>query len=192
MRSWRLNLFLALALGFSLALHWLVGVNVHKPNWEYAPAMAHSARLDSFAATPLLPSGAVLQPPLPGTIPRGRKPLPYGPGPEEAARAGRELSNPVAVSDPRLPKRGARLWRAFCSPCHGEGGLGDGPVALRGFPPPPSLHLDHAKGLPDGQVFHIVSLGQGNMPGYASLIDVEDRWLLVSYVRLLQGSSPKP
>lgn len=184
------NLLLAVALAFSLLLHWLVRVDVHRPNLEFAPDMARSPRLDAFAPTSLLPGGAVLQPPVEGTVPRGFRPLPYGPGPEEAARAGRELHNPLQPSEDVLVARGARLWAGFCRPCHGDGGNGDGPVAQRGYPPPPSLNLEHARSLADGQLFHILSFWQGNMPGYANLIEPEDRWVLVSYIRLLQRSNP--
>jgi mono/diheme cytochrome c family protein len=192
MKAWGRNLLLALALLATLLLHWLVRVDVRRPNWEFAPDMAHSPRLDAFATTPLLPEGMVLQPPPPGTVARGHRPLPFGPQATEALRAGKELVNPRAGEKELVAGRGAKLWTAFCRPCHGDGGRGDGPVALRGYPPPPSLALEHARQLPDGQIFHIITFGQGNMPGYAHEIQEEDRWLLVSYVRLLQGLTPRP
>ncbi|MGC8915418.1 MAG: c-type cytochrome [Thermoanaerobaculum sp.] len=180
------NGVLALALAVSLVLHALSVWNPKKPNLEYAPDMAHQPRLAAFAAYPGFPRGMVLQPPPPGTVAVDEVVRDLGPGPEEALRAGRELTNPLPADDPRVSTRGAKLFAAFCQPCHGAGGHGDGPVAQRGFPPPPSLLAERALAMPDGQIYHVVSFGQQNMPAYAAQLSEEDRWLLVRYLRLLQ------
>jgi hypothetical protein len=41
----------------------------------------------------------------------------------------------------------------------------------------------------DGQLFHVVTYGQGNMSGYASQIGEDDRWRAVAHVRHLQRSA---
>jgi mono/diheme cytochrome c family protein len=38
----------------------------------------------------------------------------------------------------------------------------------------------------DGQIFHVLNFGQGNMSSYASQISREDRWKVILYVRSLQ------
>ena len=58
-----------------------------------------------------------------------------------------------------------------------------GPVAQRGYPPPPSLLAEHAQKMKDGQLFHILTYGQNNMPSYASQLSRDDRWNVVLYVR---------
>ena len=85
--------------------------------------------------------------------------------------------------------RGARVYATFCVPCHGVSGKGDGLVALRGFPPPASLMAEKAVNMEDGQMFHVLSFGQGNMASYAAQIPREDRWKVILYVRSLQEQS---
>lgn len=129
-------------------------------------------------------AGAALE----GAIPRGFKPFPYRATPEDADRAGREVRNPLKADDAAL-QRGAQVYAAYCFPCHGGSGLGDGPVTKRGVPAPPSLFGDKAVAMSDGKMFHVVSLGQGNMAAYASQIDRDDRWRAVLHVRALQAAA---
>jgi mono/diheme cytochrome c family protein len=155
------------------------------PNFEYMPDMVSSVAYDSFAPNPNTRDGRTLMAPPAGTVPRGYQPLHYAAGPAEAARAGKELTNPIP-DGPLVRERGAIAFQRWCSPCHGHEGMGDGPVA-RLFPRPPSLKADHARGLPDGQLFHIVSFGQGVMPAYGAQVVQDDRWKIVRFLRQLQG-----
>jgi mono/diheme cytochrome c family protein len=123
-------------------------------------------------------------------VPRGFQPLHYAAGPAEAARAGRELTNPLPDSE-LVHQRGDIGFQRWCSPCHGQQGLGDGLVARR-FPQPPSLVAEHARTMPDGQLFHVVSFGQGLMPPYAQQIETSDRWKIVRAVRRLQAAAAPP
>lgn len=156
-----------------------------RPNYEYAPDMVSSVPYDSFAPNPNTADGKTLLSPAKGTVPRGHVPLHLEPGPEAATRAGADLKNPYPVSD-EVVARGQTAFRRYCSPCHGSGGAGDGLVTAR-FPTPPSLLAAHAKGLPDGQVFHIITHGQGLMPAHGSQVAPEDRWKIVHYLRTLQN-----
>lgn len=156
-------------------------------NFEYMPDMVGSLAYDSFAPNPNTRDGKTLLAPPAGTIPRGYQPLHYRSGPAEATRAGRELTNPVPDCD-AARQRGGVGFQRWCSPCHGHEGLGDGLVALR-FPRPPSLVAPHARGLADGQLFHIVTFGQGLMPPYGQQIVQEDCWKIARYVRLLQADA---
>ncbi len=156
------------------------------PNWEFIPNMVRSVPADAFAPSPLLRGGQTLQAPPPGTIPRGLPPLPYAATPEDATRAGVELTNPYSMDDAGALARGAAVFANHCVVCHGAGGLGDGPVTLRGVPPPPSYFTEDALKLRDGQLFHIVTFGQKNMASYASQVSREDRWKAILHIRLLQ------
>jgi hypothetical protein len=62
----------------------------------------------------------------------------------------------------------------------------------RGYPPPPSLLADNARRIKDGQIFHIITYGQNNMPSYAAQVSVEDRWRAIVFVRSLQAQAPAP
>lgn len=157
-----------------------------KPNFEIMPDMAHSVPYDSFAPNPNFYDGKTLQPPIPGTIARGEQPLYYNATPEDAIRAGEELHNPCSATDEAALARGAKVFAVYCAPCHGGAGRGDGLVAQRGFPPPPSFHADRALTMKDGQMFHVVTYGFGNMPSYAAQVSREDRWKAILHIRDLQ------
>ena len=121
-----------------------------------------------------------------GTWPKNVKPMLYTGKPIEA---GRELINPLKdTTSEELLNRGKRHYENFCMVCHGQGGAGDGPVAAKfqGVKPP-SLLTDKVRNYPDGQVFHVISYGQGIMGTYIhQLPKEEDRWAVVNYVRQLQ------
>lgn len=157
-----------------------------RPNYEFLPEMAHSPRYNAYSPNPNLANGMTLQPPIPGTIPRGFMPLHYQATPEDSLRAGEELKNPNSYDDGRALDRGMFVYVNFCQTCHGPLGLGDGTVTQRGFPAPLSLIAPHAVGMKDGQIFHIVTYGQKNMSSYAAQISREDRWKVILYVRSLQ------
>ncbi len=181
-----LNLVLLVAFLGSLVLNWAARRDATRPNLEFLPEMVRTARYNAFSPNSNFPDGKTLQAPVPGTIPRGYLPLDYRATPEDAARAGRELKNPFSSAEAMALERGASVYRNFCQACHGTTGLGDGPVALRGFPAPPSLLVEKAVKMPDGQIFHILTYGQKNMPSYASQISREDRWKVILFVRSLQ------
>jgi len=149
--------------------------------------MAYSHAHETFSSNPVFANGMTLQQPPEGTIARGRIPHHYAATPEDALRAGSELQSPVDLTDADLLRRGADVYGAFCQPCHGARGRGDGPISTRGYPPPPSLATDKAINMEDGQLFHIISYGQGNMPSHAAQILSGDRWGAIGHVRQLQA-----
>jgi mono/diheme cytochrome c family protein len=152
--------------------------------------MLESVPFEAFDPNPALPMGQTLLRPPAGTVPRGWPVLAFGPGPDEAERAGRELRNPLGPAPAELA-RGKERFLTFCAPCHGESGLSDGLVAAPGrFPPPPSLVADHAKGLPDGDIYHVITHGQGIMPPYGAQVVPMDRFRIVLWLRALQAGSP--
>ena len=181
-----LNVFLLIAFVASVALNWVGAPNTSRLNVEYMPNMAHSAHFAAFSPNPNFPDCKTLREPVPGTIPRGFHPLSYQATSRDAIRAGDELRNPVSVTDAWALERGASIFANFCQPCHGSPGTGNGPVALRGFPAPPSLLADHAIKMKDGQMFHVLTYGQNNMPPYRTEILPEDRWKAILFVRSLQ------
>jgi hypothetical protein len=61
-------------------------------------------------------------------------------------------------------------------------------IVQRGFPPPPSYHIDRLRQAPVGHFFDVMTNGFGAMYSYASRISPEDRWRIAAYIRALQLS----
>jgi mono/diheme cytochrome c family protein len=70
--------------------------------------------------------------------------------------------------------------------CHGRTLTSDTPVAKLMPLPPPVLNSDKIKGWTDGQIYHVITVGQGVMGPYASHIPQKYRWQVVNYIRHLQ------
>ena len=124
-----------------------------------------------------------------GTIPRGFQPYLY----TDPVEAGKNLINPLSNTAEVL-KTGERYYNINCTPCHGKFGAGDGSVITKAsfnqrMPAPPALYSKKMMDFPDGQLFHIITKGQGNMPAYANRVDVNTRWAIVNYVRVLQDAA---
>lgn len=181
-----LNLVLMLLLALVVLLTWTLRRDFTERNLEFLPGMVESVPFNAQSATGAFPDGKVLRRPVRGTIPTNLAPLHYASSPEDAARAGRELRNPFPDTLEAAIERGPKVFQTFCQPCHGVGGMGDGTIVQHGFPPPPSLLAEKALKLKDGQIFHIITYGQGNMPSLASQITREDRWMAIDHVRSLQ------
>jgi mono/diheme cytochrome c family protein len=84
--------------------------------------------------------------------------------------------------------RGRERFNAFCSPCHGRTGQGNGMVVQRGFRAPPSYHEERLRNAPVGYYFDVMTHGFGAMPDYAAQVPVADRWAIAAYIRALQLS----
>jgi mono/diheme cytochrome c family protein len=177
------------AAGLSLAVLAGCGASGERPTRVLFPDMFTSLSYKPYDPHPVLARGQTLQLPPEGAVPMEPAAFSYGPGPEEALRAGRELTNPVEPTPANL-KRGRKVYETTCIVCHGPQGQGDGPIIGR-FPNPPSLLAARARGLPDGQVFHIISRGQGIMPSHAAQVLPDDRWRAILHLRQLQGAPPR-
>lgn len=186
------NLILAVAVVALIVANFAYRIDPARANYEFLPQMAHGERYNAFSGNPNFAGGATLQSPAPGAIARGYLPLHYAATPQDSARAAQELLSPVDLTSQQARDRGAAVFANYCAVCHGASGAGNGPVTQRGVPPPPSLMAPHAVQLKDGQIFHLLTFGQNNMPSYASQLSRDDRWNAVAYVRLLQVNAPRP
>ena len=173
----------AIALAISLAG---CGATKKERAYEYMPDMARDPAYKAYAPNSVTRDGLTLQLPVAGTIPRGYKPFHYGPGDDEAARAGRELQNPYHAT-PQVLEEGKALFFTYCQVCHGEQGKGDGPISSK-IPTPPSYTDKRLLEFQPGHIFHVITLGTSKMPSYASQLSADERWKIVTYVRTsLQG-----
>jgi hypothetical protein len=85
-------------------------------------------------------------------------------------------------------ERGRERYDIYCSPCHSRTGEGNGMIVQRGFPPPPSYHIDRLRQAPVGHFVDVMTQGYGVMYSYASRVEPEDRWAIAAYIRALQKS----
>lgn len=90
--------------------------------------------------------------------------------------------------DRALLERGRERFGIFCEPCHSPLGDGEGVVPSRGFPHPPSYHIDRLRSAPDRHFYDVMSNGYGIMYSYADRVTPPDRWAIVAYIRALQLS----
>ncbi|HSO07638.1 MAG TPA: cytochrome c [Pelomicrobium sp.] len=88
--------------------------------------------------------------------------------------------------------RGRSRFEIFCAPCHGVLGDGNGPVAERGFPHPPTFHQPRLRNAPAQHFFDVMTAGYGLMYPYADRVAPADRWAIVAYIRALQLSQYAP
>lgn len=109
----------------------------------------------------------------------------------DAQAAAANLKNMYSESDMEALALGEKHFKNYCLVCHGEQGKGDGPVAekFQGLKPP-SIVNDKVKAYKDGQIFHIITEGQGVMGTYITQMPFsKDRWAVVTYLRKLQKQS---
>jgi mono/diheme cytochrome c family protein len=137
--------------------------------------MTRQNRYTTYGPAALFPDGAEAQLLPAGVVAQG-----------DLDRAIRTAKPPPL--DARLLTRGQERYDIYCSPCHGLSGRGDGMVARRGFPAPPSYHSTRLRSAPAQHFFDVITNGYGVMYSYAARIEPHDRWAIVAYIRALQES----
>ena len=170
-----------------LGLEFLLEPDPSRRSFRFMPDMVDAPTGRSQSESQWLPGGRVQQPIVAGVVVHGSEDFPYQATPEDAARAGKELKSPFLKVDEKILERGASRYQIFCSHCHGENGVDPGLVVQHGMTSPPSLLAQRAKTLPDGSLYHIITLGQGNMPAHGPQVLPEDRWKIVAHIRSLQS-----
>jgi mono/diheme cytochrome c family protein len=158
--------------------------------------MYRQPRYDRDAASPLFPDGRADRPPPPGSVPMAMGDLAATSssrrGQQELqAREAAEAATAPRIT-PALLRRGQERFDIYCQPCHSPVGDGDGPVARRGFPHPPSFHDQRLRDAPDRLFYDVITNGYGVMYSYADRVTPPDRWAIVAYIRALQLSQDAP
>lgn len=92
------------------------------------------------------------------------------------------LPNPVEQTAESL-EQGKVFYDTHCYACHGEEGLGDGPVGKKFSPPAANLTTDSIQKQPDGQMFLTITHGSIAMPFYRDAMNPEERWHLINYIK---------
>ena len=93
---------------------------------------------------------------------------------------------PITV-DMALLDRGEDRYNIYCAACHTKVGNGsESQITHKSGWVSADLRQALTVNKTDGELFSIVGEGIRTMPGYASVLNEEDRWAIVAYVRALQ------
>jgi glucose/arabinose dehydrogenase len=111
------------------------------------------------------------------------------PSPARLAQTPNFHDAPVSAKELKNPYEGQRLdsekelYHLRCASCHGENGEGAGNV--------PTLASGRAQSAGDGELFWYITQGdlKNGMPPWATLPE-EERWQIVTYLRVLGSSKP--
>ena len=174
--------------GFSLILLFLFSCN-HENNdtgFAYMPDMAYSNAFETYGSSPNFSDSITMLTPVDGTVPREMVPYQFAKTMDDQLRAGQELINPFEATKENLT-RGKEQYTIYCAMCHGDKGKSDGHlVKSKLFPVQPiALSGDYVKNKPDGELFHVITMGSfsGLMGSHASQVSPDDRWKIILYVR---------
>jgi mono/diheme cytochrome c family protein len=148
--------------------------------------MADQPRYKPLAPSAFFEDGRSARPLVPGTVAQGQL---HDDEHLYTGRVGGQLvdSFPFPITR-EVITRGRERFNIYCAPCHGRVGDGRGTVVRRGFPQPPSYHIDRLRTAPAGYFFETITKGFGRMYDYADRIPAQDRWAIVAYIRALQLS----
>jgi mono/diheme cytochrome c family protein len=148
--------------------------------------MQDQPHYEPLEASDFFADGQAARLPVAGTIARGQL------HEDEALFTGKRGDEPVTTFplavDRELLDRGRERFTIYCTPCHAASGEGDGMIVRRGFPRPPSYHIQRLRDAPPGHIFDVITRGFGAMPRFADRIEPRDRWAIVAYVQALQLS----
>lgn len=161
------------------------------PGIEYAPNMYISQAYEPFSQEKKFdynPNGMTMRLPVNGTVARGQASFIYphpNTGDGYAASAG---YTPWVSTTKDNVTEGERLYNIYCWHCHGKKGKNDGPIFKEGKMPKPSwpnYQDEYIKNLPVGKAYHTITHGKGLMGSHAFLLNPEERWKVIHYVKSL-------
>lgn len=154
------------------------------PGYDYFPDMAYSQSYETNSENPNFKDGKTMREPVKGTVSRDFTVYPYQKNDQDRLLAGKVLRNELPYTSDNM-SRGKAVFTAYCQICHGENGDGKGFLFTSGkYPfPPASLINDKMKSAPDGDLYHVITVGFGIMGSYGSQIRPDDRWKTIMYIR---------
>ncbi len=183
----------------------------NSPGLEYMPDMYRSPAIEAYVdygfdefkpgmTAEMADSMRLVQQvriPVEGTIPYKGKdqlvfnaPYPYPNTTEGYEAAGVSWKSPISTTAENIAE-GKQLFETFCMQCHGDGGEGDGSITQKAggkYPVVPSY--SSRKGLEEGKMFHTITYGKGLMGSHAFILNQEERWKVIQYIKELMGDNP--
>ena len=161
------------------------GCTSSRPPIHPNPSMDNQPKVRAQSASAFFYDGSAMRQPIPGTVAIG------GLKEDTAFFTGKSADGqfiaaiPVSVDESVL-ERGRERYTIYCQPCHDARGDGRGILFQRGNVPTATFHQEKILKYSDGQIFDIMTNGQGLMPAYRWPIPPADRWAIVAHVRGLQ------
>lgn len=173
-----------------LALPWLAACNIDKskPNIELIQDLMESPALRPQEYDETAPNGISQRVPPDNTVPRGFRPYEFAKDYEGAQRQKNPLEGDMSQD---VLTVGMKYYNTNCQVCHGSRGEGGEKQSVSEFMAlkPPSLLSDKIRGWTDGNIYYVITMGQGVMGPYASHIPAQSRWQVVNYIRHLQKNN---
>ncbi|MBR9860361.1 cytochrome c [bacterium] len=161
------------------------------PGIEYSPNMYISQAYEPYSQEKEFdynPNGMTMRLPVNGTIARGQLDYVY-PHPNTAEGYEASVSfQPQFAATKENVQEGERLYNIYCWHCHGKKGANDGPIfKTKKMNPPPWAGYDdpYIKELPVGKIYHTIQYGKGFMGSHAAMLNPEQRWQVIHYVKYL-------
>jgi len=165
--------------------------NQEKTSWDYMGDfdMYYSKAYESYSPDKYFKDGMTLQKPVEGTVSREFVPYPFKDKLADKTKAGQLLKNPFTATKENL-ERGKMKYDVYCAICHGEKGKGDGHLTklvkngkkLYAMPPA-NLTAGYIHAKPDGEIYHVITMGSAIMGAHGSQIKSDDRWKIVLYIK---------
>ena len=146
--------------------------------------------IDYFSAMHYQHSYRTLEPPR-FMAPEGAVPV-QGRAPQYSSAQILELENPIPADEASIAM-GQQLFNVNCAVCHGEGGNGDGLMApfleSQDARPPADLTDNRLVNVEDNYFYNTMTNGLPPfMPAFGDLIEGQQMWHIVNYIRTLQGA----
>ncbi|REH01023.1 c-type cytochrome [Flavobacterium aquicola] len=95
------------------------------------------------------------------------------------------LTNPF-VGNKKAANEGKVIFDQMCVLCHGNNGQGNGEAGQSLSPQPANLVALNVKNQSDGAIFWKITNGRAPMAPYFDLLNDDQRWKLVNYIRELE------
>lgn len=158
--------------------------NNEERGYQYVGDMARSTAYETYSSSNVFKDGKSALQPVVGTIPREMIPYTFENTNAGLKKAGLELKNPLETNVEFITQ-GKVLFNIFCLNCHGKNGDGNGFLfTSKKFPIKPASLIDKKTiNRPDGEIYHVITVGGAAMGSHASQIKPVDRWKIILYIR---------
>lgn len=169
------------------------------PGKVYMPDMAYSRAYETYADHSNLDSKGISynNQPVAGTVGRNQDYVYHIPkdsaGSETMYNASVAITNPVQMLTDKEMEETKRIYLVNCGICHGTKLDGNGPLWKDGngpYPAKPATLVGDAKyeAMTEGMMFYSITYGRNLMGAYASQLTPKQRWQVIHYIKVEQGT----